>query len=272
MVVEKIVNKIDESVETAGDGTVFAYVRVSTSRKNADGEYEQNFDSQISEIRKRYLALADKNIFQDRISGAKFDRPALNKLMETVQSGDRIVVFKLDRLGRSIVSVINIVNDLVKSDVTVEIISENLVLSGDKRNPMGRLTMGLLSVFAEFEREIIRERVVAGLSSAKQRGVKLGRTTICEHDRDVIVDMANYGRSVPEICAKTRLSRSSVYKVLKEENVKEITRKKRGVIVHSLLSEDKYDSQIDNFSLDGGTITRKDREILFNEISKRKCK
>ena len=257
--VAKIINRVDESVETTGEGRIFAYVRVSTDLKDASGDYEQSFDSQINEIRKRYPKINDKNIYRDRLSGSDFNRPELNKLMEMVQSGDKIVFFRLDRLGRSTVAVINIVNELVQSGVTVEFVNENLTFSSEKNNPMSQFTLTLLSAFAELERSIIRERVIAGVKSAQARGIHCGRPGISKNKKALIVNFAHNGLSVPEIAKEVVLSTRSVQRVLKEKELTGITpRKKRGKNLHGV------DSQTDNFQLDGGRISKKEKAILFN--------
>lgn len=252
-------------VKKHNESSVYGYVRVSTDLKTQNGDYEQTFDSQIDEIKRKYPDLSDENIYKDRVSGSLFNRTELNKLLNTVQSGDRVVFYRLDRLGRSTVSVINIVNDLVQSGVIVEFINENLTFSSEKNNPMSQFTLTLLSAFAELERSIIRERVNAGIQSAKARGIHCGRPGISQNKKTLIVNFAHSGLSVPEIAKEVGLSVRSVQRVLKEKELTGITsRKPRGKSLHGV------DSQIDNFQLDGGRISRKDKEILFKNGSSNK--
>jgi DNA invertase Pin-like site-specific DNA recombinase len=145
------------------------YVRVST-----DG---QTTDSQEHELRAycERRGWREVQIYSDQISGAKFVRPGLDALMAAIRAGkiERVVVFKLDRLGRSLPHLALLLAELERNGVALIATSQGIDTSNS--NPVGRLQMNVLMAVAEFEREIIRERVNAGLAAAKARGVKLGR-------------------------------------------------------------------------------------------------
>jgi DNA invertase Pin-like site-specific DNA recombinase len=145
------------------------YVRVSTG--------EQTTDSQEHDLRAyaERRGWRDLQIYSDQISGAKFVRPGLDALLAAVRAGkvERIVIFKLDRLGRSLPHLALILDELQRHGVALIATSQGIDTSN--ANPVGRLQLNVLMAVAEFEREIIRERVNAGLAAARARGVKLGR-------------------------------------------------------------------------------------------------
>src|SRR5208282_291289 len=117
----------------------------------------------------------DLAFYVDRIGGAKSSRPQLEKLMQDMRGGkvERLVVFKLDRLGRSLTHLALILDEMNRLNVPLIAASQGIDTSVD--NPAGRLQLGVLMAVAEFERGIIKERVNAGLAAAKSRGVRFGR-------------------------------------------------------------------------------------------------
>ncbi|AOI67988.1 DNA resolvase [Burkholderia territorii] len=136
------------------------YARVSTE--------EQHLDLQLSAL-KHYGCM---EIFSDRgISGASFDRPGLRDALNLATVGNTLVVWRLDRLGRSLSHLLTVVGSL--GDAGVEFVS--LTESIDTRSPVGRFTFHMIAALAEFERSLISERTRAGLVSARQRGSKPGR-------------------------------------------------------------------------------------------------
>ena len=147
------------------------YLRVSTE--------EQNHDPQRDELRD-YCARREWNAveYSDKISGAKFSRAGLDRLMAEVRRGriERVVVVKLDRLGRSLPHLAQLIGELDAHRVALIATSQGIDTSHD--NPSGRLQMHVLMAVAEFERSLIRERTKAGLNAALTRGVKLGRRAI----------------------------------------------------------------------------------------------
>lgn len=136
------------------------YARVSTE--------EQNLDMQLHALE----AIGCEQIFEDRgISGAVSERPGLESALTTLRKGDVLVVWRLDRLGRSLHHLIEIVTSLKDQGIGFLSVQEqiNTTSSG------GRFYLHILAALAEFEREMIRERTKAGMAAAKRRGVKLGR-------------------------------------------------------------------------------------------------
>lgn len=121
-------------------------------------------------------------IYADKISGASTNRPELDKMLGELQAGDCVVVQKLDRFGRSINDLLNKVEMLRARGVGFRSLTDNF----DTTNANGRLMFHLLAAFAEFEREMIKERTKDGLKQAKKNGVKLGRPCL-DYDKDLAV-------------------------------------------------------------------------------------
>ena len=145
------------------------YIRVST--------LEQRTDSQEQELKRYCRQRGWKNIvtYTDKICGAKSSRPELDKMMQDIRAGriERLIVYKLDRLGRSLTHLALILDELNRLQVPLIASSQGIDTSND--NPAGRLQLAVLMAVAEFERGIIRERVNAGIAAAKTRGVRFGR-------------------------------------------------------------------------------------------------
>lgn len=138
---------------------LIGYARVST--------IEQTLDLQQDALRKAGC----EQVFTDRISGAKSERPGLRQALDFVRSGDILVVWKLDRLGRSLKQLIEIVSELQKRDIGFRSLTENI----DTTSPGGKLIFHIFGSLAEFERDLIRERTLAGLAAARARGRRGGR-------------------------------------------------------------------------------------------------
>lgn len=135
------------------------YARVST--------YEQNLDLQLDALKNEGC----EHLFSDKVSGVKAKKPNFNKLLEYARAGDTIVVWKLDRLGRSTVQLIELVEELKQRGVHLKSLQESI----DTTTAMGNMFFQLMCILAEHERNIIRERTQAGLASARARGRNGGR-------------------------------------------------------------------------------------------------
>jgi DNA invertase Pin-like site-specific DNA recombinase len=159
---------------------VAIYTRVSTDK--------QTHDSQLNELREYCQRRNWANVveYADVISGAKFSRQGLDRLMTNVRRGklDVVVCFKLDRLGRSLPHLAQIVGEFTAHRVALVCPSQGIDTSG--MNPASQLQLNILMAIAEFERSIIQERVAAGLKAAKAKGVRLGRPErLSRHQADV---------------------------------------------------------------------------------------
>ncbi len=154
-----------------------------------------------------------KPIFRDTISGAKAERPGLQKALEYVREGDTLVVWRLDRLGRSLTHLLETVQDLEARGVGFKSLTENI----DTTTPSGKLVFHLFAALAQFERDLIRERTQAGLEAARARGRKGGRPGILSHldPEQVRAAIRLYdGKETPigEICRMLKVSRAAFYK------------------------------------------------------------
>jgi DNA invertase Pin-like site-specific DNA recombinase len=141
---------------TTGDN--YAYIRVS-----AQG---QNSERQLSDVGIKF-----RRTFRDEASGKNTDREGLKDMIEFVQEGDTVHVHSIDRLGRSLVDLKNIVTELNEKGVSVKFHKENLEFSAGTSNPIHTLMFNMLASFAEFERSIIKDRQLEGIEKAKAKGV-----------------------------------------------------------------------------------------------------
>ena len=185
-----------------------AYIRVSTQ--------EQRTDSQEQELKRYCRQRGWKNLsfYVDKICGAKASRPELERLMQHIRAGEieRLVVYKLDRLGRSLTHLALILDELNRLNVPLIASSQGIDTSND--NPAGRLQLGVLMAVAEFERGIIRERVNAGISAAKTRGVRFGRPSTINGRAAEVKKLRANGLGLRAISRELKMPVSSVHKAL----------------------------------------------------------
>jgi DNA invertase Pin-like site-specific DNA recombinase len=191
---------------------VYGYARVSTAEQSLELQQEK-----IKELcNQRGYELI--NIYAEKQSGgdlAKRDQAQmmLNSLEKNTLQIDAIIIYKLDRLGRSIRDLLNIMQRLDTYKVQLISITEQL----DTSTPAGRLYFHMASAFAEFERSIINERIKAGRDRAMGLGKKMGRP-IKKFDIKQLVAMRKEGKTIKAISQATKLSRSLIYRELKEAN------------------------------------------------------
>ena len=188
------------------------YARVSTR--------DQNLDMQLSALH----GAGCERIFQEKVSGVK-ERPELDRCLQMLRPGDTLVVYKLDRLGRSLKNLVEIVDDLTKREVNITSIKDNI----DASTATGRMMVNLFATLAEFEREMIAERCQAGRKAAKNRGVKFGRkpgARKIQEKAKATAALYKDGMTIPAIMQQLGIkSRSTVYVYLKQEKVKLKTKK-----------------------------------------------
>jgi putative DNA-invertase from lambdoid prophage Rac len=153
--------------------------------------------------------------YADTISGSKFTRQGLDALLAQVRKGKvaRILVFKLDRLGRSLPHLAQIVSELSGNGTALICTSQGIDTSDT--NPAGRLQLGVLMAVAAFEREIIRERVNAGLVAARARGAKLGRPNTLNGHKEAVASLVNQGMGARRISRDLGLPLSSTCKLVR---------------------------------------------------------
>jgi DNA invertase Pin-like site-specific DNA recombinase len=186
------------------------YGRVST-----DG---QSHASQLREVRayvRRRWPKAGVVEYLDKASGAKFIRQGLDALMANVRQGrvDVLAVYKLDRLGRSLQHLAQLIGEFERHGVSLVATSQGIDTSDT--NPAGRLQMHVLAAVAEFERSVIRERINAGLAAAKDRGARLGRPPTLHKRRDDVARLMARGLSGRKIAAKLRIPPGSIFSVMR---------------------------------------------------------
>ena len=182
---------------------LIGYARVSTN--------EQNLDLQRDALRR--VGVSAKNIFTDKITGTKAERPGLATALSHLREGDTLVVWRLDRLGRSLKHLIETVTVLQGRGIAFQSITENINTS----SATGQLVFHIFGALAEFERNLIRERTIAGLSAARARGRKGGRPRLDTSSGKVVAAKKLYGdktNSISEICKLLNISRASLYRYI----------------------------------------------------------
>lgn len=179
------------------------YARVST--------LEQNLDLQIDALEKAGC----KKIITDEVSGSVADRPGLAQLKDILREGDTVVVWRLDRLGRSLKHLITLVNDFEQSKVALESLQESI----NTTTSTGQLIFHMFGALAEFERNLIRERTKAGLASARSRGRLGGRPKQLDlSKRQLVVKLyKDREHTVKNICHMMGISKPTLYQYLKED-------------------------------------------------------
>ncbi len=180
------------------------YARVSTG--------EQTLDLQLD----AFKAAGCGRVFEETASGAKADRPVLAEALSYVRAGDTLVVWRLDRLGRSLRHLIEAVAALAERGVGFKSLSEQI----DTTTGGGKLVFHVFGALAEFERDIIRERTQAGLAAARVRGRRGGhpRAAALSDAKKVAMAQALYNdkaNSIADICRTLRVSRSTLYRSVK---------------------------------------------------------
>jgi DNA invertase Pin-like site-specific DNA recombinase len=183
---------------THPQGMVFGYSRVSTT-------------DQDQALQQDALAKAGAHqIFTDTASGAKTSRPALDELLSTLRPGDTVVVWRLDRLGRSLKHLIDVFSDLESKGVAIRSLTESL----DTSTPGGRLIFHVFGALAEFERDLIRERTNAGLVAARARGRTGGRPSVWSPEKlQTAQDLLAQGTDIATVSRILGVSRASIYRI-----------------------------------------------------------
>jgi DNA invertase Pin-like site-specific DNA recombinase len=183
---------------------IVGYARVSSD--------DQNLSSQIDALLN--AGVSRQHLFCDQVSGAKADRPGLSECLNTLQPGDSLLVWRLDRLGRSMQHLVNVVEDLRQKGIGFKSICDGAI---DTTTASGELVFNMFSSLAQFERRLIQERTNAGLKSARARGRLGGRPKL---DKDApkirLARKMHDDKSVPieDICTSLKISRATLYRYL----------------------------------------------------------
>lgn len=182
-------------------GDLVGYARVSTS--------DQNTDLQLSALRDAGVT----RIFEEKASGTRTDRPELAAALDYLRPGDALVVYRLDRLGRSLKHLIDTVTALEERGIGFRSVHENI----DTTTAAGRLVFHIFGALAEFERALIVDRTQAGLAAARERGAKPGRKPSLTPEQVDMVNALHAGgqHSVTAIADAVGASRATVYRALR---------------------------------------------------------
>ena len=184
------------------------YARVSTGLQNLNLQED------------RLNQYGCEKIFSDHISGSKSKRPGLDKAIEFARSGDTIVVWRLDRLGRNMADLITLVNELNNRGVSFHSLEENITM--DKSSSTGQLLFHLFAAFAEFERNLILERSSAGRIAARARGRYGGRPEkLNKQDLTLLKTLYDNGTPIKTIAEQWKVSRTTIYRYLNKLNNQE---------------------------------------------------
>ena len=182
---------------------LIGYARVSTN--------EQNLDLQRDALIK--AGVAAKDIYTDKVTGVKAERPGLQAALSHLRAGDTFIVWRLDRLGRSLKHLIETVTKLKEQGVAFKSLTENI----DTSTATGNLVFQIFGALAEFERNLITERTVAGLDAARVRGRTGGRPRRNPHSGRVAMAKKLYRDrtlSIPEILKTLNVSKATLYRWL----------------------------------------------------------
>ncbi len=181
---------------------LIGYARVSTS--------DQNLDLQIEELRK--VGCDPDKIFTDVASGSKSERPGLTQALQYVRADDVLVVWKLDRLGRSLDHLIETIKELQKREIGFRSLTQQL----DTTTAGGMLIFHVFAAVAEFEKELIRERTRAGLESARSRGRLGGRPKVLDKMKEEMIGSLYDAKklSIADICTAAGVSKATLYRFL----------------------------------------------------------
>ena len=180
----------------------YGYARVSTE--------DQNPAMQPPALKKAGC----KIVFKDEVTGAHVNRPALTRCLKKLETGDTLIVWKLDRLGRSLRDLIHMLDDFKHRGVKFRSLTEAI----DTETPTGRAMWQMIGVLAELERSLISERTRAGVKAAQRRGVKFGRKTKLTPDRLTHArKLINQGTTPTQASKMIGVSRATLYRALQRK-------------------------------------------------------
>jgi DNA invertase Pin-like site-specific DNA recombinase len=187
------------------------YSRISTS-----GQSHESQEAEVQSFAKRQ-GWEGLEVYRDTISGATKNRPELDRLLKDARAGkvERILCFKMDRIGRSLLNLINLLQELAALKVPVYFTSQGI--STEETNPSSKLMIGMLGLFAEFERDIIRERIKAGIATARAQGKHLGGKRMPPGIEEKVIDLIGEGLSMNQIAKRAGVSVGYVHKISNKE-------------------------------------------------------
>lgn len=177
---------------------ILGYARVSTAGQDLEGQ------------RQRLTAAGAARVFEDVISGRKFERPGLSSLLEYARPGDVLCIVRLDRLGRSLRELLAIVDTLKQRSIGLKSLEEKI----DTSSAAGELVFHVFGAVAHFERGLVSERTRDGLEVARKRGKRIGRPMLDESKIDAALRLVDAGLTPTQASQQVGLGRSTVYREL----------------------------------------------------------
>ncbi|MBL9049227.1 MAG: recombinase family protein [Tabrizicola sp.] len=171
---------------------------------------DQSLDRQLDGV------VGIERVFEEKISGAVRERPALKAMIAFVRDGDTVLVHSLDRLGRDLRDLLNVVEELNRKGVVVEFVTERLRFGTGEDDPMARLQLNCLAAFAQWERAISKRRQIEGIAVAKAKNPEKYRGRPAKIDVGRVKSMHKDGVGATAIAKKMGIGRASVYRVLNE--------------------------------------------------------
>lgn len=188
---------------------IYGYCRVSTRKKDGNGEFVQTTALQRDAL--IAAGVAPENIYEDRIPGVSKTRPGLDALLSIIEKGDQVLIWKLDRLGRSARDLLDLAQRLKDQGVTIRSLVDGIDTSGT----LGGFILNMMAVFAELEHETISERVTAGIAASRAAGGRIGRKkALSPSAREDVVRSVQAGESVAAVARRYKVDRATVYRSL----------------------------------------------------------
>ena len=185
--------------QKSAKGLLVGYARVSTFDQTPQLQVDALID----------VGVDIRHLYEEKISGSTLNRPKLKEALEFLKEGDILVVWKLDRLGRSLQDLIGIIEDLKKRGIGFKSLTEGI----DTTNSGGMLVFHIFGSLAQFGRELTRERTLAGLEAAKRRGRIGGRPrSLNDEQRETLKELLEQGKGVSYIARTLNTSRFTIYR------------------------------------------------------------
>lgn len=201
--------------EETKTGRMIGYMRISTKH------HEQSFDRQEAQLR----AMGCEVIYSDRMSGSKFERPELHKMLDELEAGDTVLIVAIDRLSRSTKDLLEIVDIIKNKGAYLKSINDSW-LDTTSSNPMNDFLLTVMGALAQMERAMIQQRIQEGIKVAKAKGTKLGRPKANSNKVQYALELYAKGEhTVKQIVDITGVSKATLYRKIKEiEAQKELMR------------------------------------------------
>lgn len=184
---------------------VLGYARVSTEGQNLDRQIDALMECGISK----------KHIYNEKMTGTKADRPELNRLLNDLEAGDTVIITDLTRISRSTKDLLDIVEKIKDKGAYIKSIKDSW-LDTTSNNPYNDFLLTVMSGLSQLERDLISQRTKEGLESAKARGRNGGRPSKRNDKAEAVMTLYNGGMKISDIVRNTELSRSTVYRTIKD--------------------------------------------------------